>query len=185
MAPRIRLYAVAGDARGRVGAPSLGGVAAPAALIPASPTLRHRARLAKLRARGVEIHGTPLIGRHVTITGDVALNDKASLGDGTNLQAIGGRIEIGPGAVLGEKCRLVALAGITVGRNALLGDGVVLTDFSPGTRDAERPTREQGLSAQPIAVGDGARVGHGACLLRGARVKAGANVPPHAVVGRR
>lgn len=157
-------------------------MAAPAAPIPASPTIRHRVRLARLRARGVTIHGTPLIGRDVTITGDVVLGDKASLGDGTQ---ISGKVAIGEGAVLGERCRLVALAGITVGRNALLGDGVVLTDFSPNTQDSERPTREQGLTAQPITVGDGARVGHGACLLRGARVKAGGNVAPHAVVGRR
>jgi acetyltransferase-like isoleucine patch superfamily enzyme len=158
-------------------------VAAPAALIPARATLRHRLRLARLR--GVEVHGTPLIGRGVRISGNVVLNDRSSLGDGTRIDATHGTVTIGEGAVLGEKCRLVAMKSITIGRNALLGDGVVLTDFAPETTDNERPTREQGLTAEAIEVGDGARIGHGACLLRAARVKAGGQVAPHAVVGRR
>jgi acetyltransferase-like isoleucine patch superfamily enzyme len=144
--------------------------------------VKHRLRLAKLRAQGVRIEGTPLIGRDVRIRGNVVLNDQASIGDGTQ---INGNVTIGEGAVLGEKCRLIAFSGITIGRRALLGDGVVLTDFAPTTTDAERPTREQGLQAEPIEVGEGARVGHGACLLRAARVQAGGEVPPHAVIGRR
>ena len=159
-------------------------MAAPAALIPARATLKHRLRLARLR--GVEVHGTPLIGRGVRIRGNVVLNDQTVIGDGTRIEAHpGASVTIGEGAVLGEKCRIVALTGITIGRNALLGDGVVLTDFAPNVTDPERPTREQGLQAEPIDVGDGARVGHGACLVRGARVKPGGEVAPHAVVGRR
>jgi acetyltransferase-like isoleucine patch superfamily enzyme len=163
-------------------------VAAPAALIPASPTLRHRVRLARLRVKGVEIEGTPLVGRDVRIeigSGTLLLGDSSSIGDGTTITVHHGRVEIGEGAVLGERCRIVAHAGVTVGRNALLGDGVVLTDFSPIAGDPERATRAQGLEAQPIAVGDAARVGHGACLLGGAQVPAGGKVAPHSVVGTR
>ena len=157
-------------------------MAAPAALIPPAPTLRHRLRLARLRARGVTIEGTPMVGRGVEIHGAVALGDGASIGDGTSIVARSGRVEIGPGAVLGERCRIVAFAGVRIGRRALLGDGVVLTDFEPNHEDVERPTREQGLTARPIEVGEGARVGHGACLLPGARVTAGASVAPHAML---
>ena len=160
-------------------APSLRGVAAPAALIPEGPTLRHRLRLAKLRARGVTIHGTPLVGANVTIAGPVVLNANSSIGDGSTLR---GNVTIQEGAVLGERCRLIAKTGIAIGRNALLGDGVVLTDFEPDPGDAERPTRDQPLRTAPIAVGDGARVGHGACLLAGARVKPGGSVAPNTVL---
>lgn len=153
-------------------------MAAPAALIPESPTLRHRLRLARLRARGVGIHGTPLIGANVTVTGPVVLSANTSIGDGTTLS---GPVTIGEGAVLGERCRVIAHEGITIGRNALLGDGVVLTDFAPDPLDPERPTREQPLKAKRIEVGDGARIGHGACLLPGARVKAGGSVAPNTV----
>ena len=105
-------------------------------------------RLARLRRQGVEIEGTPLIGRDVTI--EIAGGGTLSLGDGSSL-----------------------------------GDGVVLTDFTPNAGDVERATREQGLTAEPIAVGDAARVGHGACLLRAATVEPGGSVAPHAVVGNR
>lgn len=151
-------------------------MAAPAALIPGKPTLRHRLRARRLRGP------IPLIGRGVRISGAVVLGDGCVIGDGSRIE---GPVRIGEDAVLGEGCRLVALAGIEIGRRALLGDGVVLTDFGPNVDESDRPTRAQGLRAEPIAVGAGARVGHGACLLRGARVKAGATVAPHAVVGRR
>ena len=153
-------------------------MAAPAALIPAAPTLRHRIRLARLRARGVEIHGTPLIGADVRVTGPVVLSDKSSIGDGSTIT---GPVTINEGAVVGERCRLVAHERITIGRNALLGDGVVLTDFDADPGDHERPTRAQPLRTRPIEVGDGARIGHGACLLPGARVKPGGTVPPNTV----
>jgi acetyltransferase-like isoleucine patch superfamily enzyme len=151
-------------------------MAAPGALIPAKPTLRHRLRARRLRGP------IPLIGRDVHIAGEVTLGDGCVIGDGTRIE---GKVEIGPGAVLGERCRLIGQAGITLGRNVLVGDGAVFTDFSPVTADAELPTREQGLAAEAIVVGDGARIGHGACLLRGARVKPGGEVAPHAVAGRR
>ena len=159
--------------------PSIGRVAAPAALIPAQPTFRHRLRLAKLRARGVEIHGTPLIGANVSITGSVVLKANSSIGDGSQIQ---GSVTVGEGAVLGERCRAVAHEGITIGRRALLGDGVVLTDFEPQPADAESPTRKQPLKTAAIEVGDGARIGHGACLLPGARVKPGGSVAPNTVL---
>ena len=151
-------------------------MAAPGALIPSKPTLRHRLRARRLRGP------IPLIGRGVRIAGDVSLGDGCVIGDGSRIE---GTVEIGPGAVLGERCRIIALTRITIGRNALCGDGVVMTDFSADPTDAERPTREQELSAEPILVGDGARVGHGACLLRGALVKPGGEVAPHSVTGHR
>ena len=160
-------------------APSIDRVAAPAALIPETPTLRHRIRVARLRARGVRIEGTPFIGANVRITGAVVLEANSSIGDGTTLS---GPVTIGQGAVLGERCRAVAHEGITIGRNALLGDGVVLTDFAPDPVDPDTPTRTQPLKTKPIQVGDGARVGHGACLLPGVRVKPGGSVPPNTVL---
>lgn len=162
-------------------------MATPAALPPASFGLRHRIRLARARARrGVEVEGRPYLGRRVALDVEpgarVRLGDGCSLGDGTRIHARAGSVVIGPGSVLGERCALVALAGVEIGRRCLIGDGVVLTDFEPGTADVERPTREQALVSGSIEVGDGARLGHGACLLRGVRVAAGAQVPPNTVV---
>jgi acetyltransferase-like isoleucine patch superfamily enzyme len=144
-------------------------------------------RLARLRARkGIEVRGTPLVGRDVVIEVEpgrkVVLGDDCSIGDGSRIHARAGDVVIGEGAVLGERCKVVALEGVEIGRRCLVGDGVVMTDFEPGYEDSETPTRKQDLRAAPIRVGDGARVGHGACLLRGARVAPGGTVQPHAVV---
>jgi acetyltransferase-like isoleucine patch superfamily enzyme len=164
-------------------------VSTPAARVPAAATFRHRVRAARLRAkRGVEVRGTPLVGRGVVVDVDagakVVLGDDCSIGDGTRIHARAGDVVVGDGAVLGERCALVALAGVEIGRRCLIGDGVVMTDFEPGLGDVERPAREQDPQAAPIDVGDGARIGHGACLLLGARVAPGASVAPHAVVRR-
>ena len=162
-------------------------MATPAALPPASFGLRHRLRLARARARrGVEVEGRPFLGRRVSLDVEpgarVKLGDGCSLGDGTRIHARSGAVVIGSGSVLGERCALVALTRVEIGRNCLIGDGVVLTDFEPGTADVERPTREQSPATGPIHVGDGARLGHGACLLRGVRVAPGAQVLPNTVV---
>lgn len=163
-------------------------MAGPVALPPASFGLRQRARLLRARgSRGLEVHGRPLLGRDVVIEVDpgarIVLHDGCVIGDGTRLYARGGTLTVGEGAVLGERCRLVALDSVTIGTRAVLGDGVVLADYSLRTDEVERPLREQGVAASPIGIGDGARVGHGACLLSGARIAAGATVGPHEVVG--
>lgn len=158
--------------------PSIGPVAAPAALIP-EPSFRNTLRLARLRARGVRVEGTPVVGAAVEIGAGVLLGDRSSVGDGSRIV---GPVTIGEGAVLGERCRLIAKAGIVVGRRALLGDGVVITDFEADPADPDAPTRAQPLRSVPIEVGEGARIGHGACLLPGARVEPGAAVAPHTVL---
>lgn len=136
----------------------------------------------------MEVRGRPLVGRGVVVEVDrgarVVLEDGCVIGDGTRIHARGGAVGLGEGSVLGERCALVALAGLQIGRRCLLGDGVVLADFAPETGDVERPLREQGVHVAPIEIGDGARIGHGACLLAGASIAAGAEVAPHRVVGR-
>ena len=161
--------------------------AAPADPVPARPTLRGRLRAARLRSRsGVTLGREAIVGRGVRA--DVArgarleIGDEVALGAGTRLIVREGEIRIGAGSVLGGRCVLVAHAGIEVGRRCLLGDGVVIVDADPVFTDPERPTREQGLVSGRVALGDGARIGHGAALLRGVRIGPGAAVGAHAVV---
>jgi acetyltransferase-like isoleucine patch superfamily enzyme len=154
-----------------------------AALPPTRPTLRHRrARRARRHAR---IEGLPLLGRGVVLDvepgAEVVLGDGCVLMDGCRIHARGGIVRIAPGAVLGERCVLIAHAGIEVGEHARLADEVALIDFAPEHRDSETPTRLQGLRAAPIHVGARALIGPRAALEPGARVPAGAVVPPRAV----
>jgi acetyltransferase-like isoleucine patch superfamily enzyme len=113
---------------------------------------------------------------------EVVIHDTAVLGDGCRIHARAGVVRIGPGAVLGERCVLVAHAGIDIGERARLADEVAVIDFDAVDDDPETPLRLQGVRADPIVVGAGALVGIGAALQRGAKVAPGDVVPPRAVL---
>ncbi|HEY1539285.1 MAG TPA: acyltransferase [Solirubrobacteraceae bacterium] len=139
-------------------------------------------------APGVHRGRDVAIGRdarlEVNAGAQLVLGDGCRIGERTRIVVQAGRVEIGAHGVLGERCTLVAVCAITIGARAQLGDGVVLVDFDHVIADVERPIRVQGLESTPIVVGDGARIGFGASLLRGVSVGAGATVDPHAVVTR-
>jgi acetyltransferase-like isoleucine patch superfamily enzyme len=90
---------------------------------------------------------------------------------------------VGARTRLGERSVIVALAGVQLGEDAVLGDWAVLADAGPAPREVERPLRLQPLDARPIAIGDGARIGAHAVLGAGATVRAGEAVGSYAVVG--
>ena len=58
----------------------------------------------------------------------------------------------------------------------------MLSDAHPEAPDVERPVRSQPLTAEPIEVGAGARIGPHAALGPGARIAPGAAVEAYAVV---
>ncbi|HEX4344094.1 MAG TPA: hypothetical protein VHZ31_00890 [Solirubrobacteraceae bacterium] len=134
--------------------------------------------------RGRDVAIGPDARLEVNAGAQLVLGDGCRIGERTRIVVQAGRVEIGAGAVLGERCTLVAVCGVTIGARAQLGDGVVLVDFDHAIADVERPIRVQGLESTPIVVGDDARIGLGASLLRGVTVGVGAIVDPHAVVTR-
>jgi acetyltransferase-like isoleucine patch superfamily enzyme len=114
----------------------------------------------------------------------VELEPGCRLGARTRLIARGGTLKVGREAVLGERCIVVAHAGIDVGEGCRLGDWVTITDFEPITDSVENPLRTQGVRAAPIRLAPGAIVDHGANLLAGVAVGDHARVGPHAIVAR-
>ena len=162
----------------------------PSALPPSRPTLRHRLRARRARrAPGVRIEGLPLLGRAVVLDasdgGSIELADGCVLMDGCRIHARGGAVRIGAGAVLGDRCVLISHAGIEIGERAILGDEVLVQDFEQLYTDVEQPVRLQGVTAEPVVIGAGARVGVAAALQRGVNVRPGAVVGPRAVVAGR
>ena len=161
---------------------------ADAVVPPRGSKLASRLRLARLRARA---RGALEAGRDVQVArgarvrvdgGRVRLGDGCLLGPGCRIEAAGGTVSIGAGARLGERSVIVALSEVTVGAGAVVGEWAVLSDVDPAGADVELPVRLQALSPEPIAIGDGARVGAHAALGSGARVAAGAAVGSYAVV---
>jgi acetyltransferase-like isoleucine patch superfamily enzyme len=147
-----------------------------------SARVRASRRIGVRRGRGVSV------GRGVRF--DVApgaqlvLGDGCRIGDRTRIVVQAGRVEIGPGAVLGERCTVVAHCGVTIGARAQLGHGAVIVDFDHVFDDVERPIREQPLASAPVAIGEDALIGLGASVLRAVDVGARAIVDPRAVVTR-
>src|SRR4051794_23073700 len=168
------------------GAEAVAPVAPPSSL-PRAPGWRDRLRLARARRRGVEVGAGVVVGRGVAFDvapeGRVVLGAGAALGDGCRLHvARGAVVTIGAETRLGDRRAITAHAGVTIGARCLLADEVVLIDAEPDVADVERPVREQGLAAVPIAIGDGVRIGPGAAVLAGATIAAGAHVAAHALV---
>jgi acetyltransferase-like isoleucine patch superfamily enzyme len=114
----------------------------------------------------------------------VELERGCRLGERTRLVARGGLLKVGRDAILGERCIVVAHAGVEVGERCRLGDWVTVTDFEPVTDAVERPLRAQGVRAAPIRLAPGAIVDHGANLLAGVAVGDRARVGAHAIVAR-
>jgi acetyltransferase-like isoleucine patch superfamily enzyme len=113
----------------------------------------------------------------------LTIGDGAQLGDACRFHlAPGATVTIGAGTILGERCALTIHTTATLGTHCLLGDEVTLIDLDPISTDPERPTREQGTTASPITVGDGARIGPSAVLLSGTSIPAGTTIGAHATV---
>lgn len=140
------------------------------------------------RKPGVRTGRGVRIGRRVQLDvlqgGVLILADGCRIGDRARIVVQGGRVEVGAHATLGERCTIVAHERVTIGTGAWLEDGAVLVDFDHVVDDVELPVRAQPLVSTPICVGERARVGLGAGVLRGVSIGAGATVGPHAVVTR-
>ena len=102
-------------------------------------------------------------------------------------------MSIGAKSVLGEDCTISAYQHVSIGRECIIADRVMMIDFDHGMVEVERPIREQGIYKRDVRVGHNVWIGYGASLLRG--VSAGdncvigtnsvvtADVPDNAVVG--
>ena len=164
-------------------------IGADAVVPPRGGRLRSRLRLWRLRARSrgsVELGRDVHVGRGARVLvvdgGRVRIGDGCLLGPGCRIEAPGGSVEIGDRARIGERSVIVALTSVTIGAGAVVGEWAVLSDAEPSGGDVEVPVRLQPVRSQPIAVGDGARIGAHAALGGGASVAAGAAVGSYAVV---
>jgi acetyltransferase-like isoleucine patch superfamily enzyme len=141
-----------------------------------------------LRGPGVRAGREVQLGRGVRLSlahgAQVVLGDGCRIGEHTRIVVNHGVVEIGAGATLGPRCTIVAHAGVTIGAGACLGEGTVVVDFDHVFDDVEQPIRTQPLTATAVTIGDGARIGLGASVLRGVTVGTQATVGPHAVVTR-
>ena len=115
------------------------------------------------------------------------------LGHGCKVRVHEGELHIGARTVFGQECTISAFQHISVGRECIVADRVMMIDFDHGMVEVERPIREQGIYKRDVNIGHNVWIGYGACLLRGVQVGDNsvigtssvvtADVPANAVVG--
>ena len=115
------------------------------------------------------------------------------IGHGTKIRCHEGLVEIGAKTVMGQECTISAYQRVSIGRECVIADRVMLIDFDHSVAEADRPIRLQGIYKRDVRVGNNVWIGYGACILRGVTVGdnsvigTGAvvtrDVPPNTVVG--
>ena len=113
------------------------------------------------------------IGRHATLR----IGRWAWLGHGCKIRAHEGQVEIGAKTVIGQECTISAFQHVSIGRECIIADRVMLIDFDHGVTEVERPIRLQGIYKRDVRVSHNVWIGYGACVLRGV------NVGENAIIG--
>jgi acetyltransferase-like isoleucine patch superfamily enzyme len=126
----------------------------------------------KLRWRGrLKTDGLCFVGPGVTFEigkdATVRLGRWSWIGHGTKIRAHEGEVSIGAKTVMGQECTISAFQHVSIGRECIVADRVMLIDFDHGVVEVERPVRAQGIYKRDVRVGNNVWVGYGACFLRG------------------
>ncbi len=151
--------------------------------------LRHRGRLRTdgpcFICPGVQLE----LGRRATLQ----IGRWAWVGHATKIRVHEGEVRIGAKTVIGQECTISAFQHISIGRECIVADRVMLIDFDHGMVEVERPIRLQGIYKRDVDVGHNVWIGYGACILRGVAVGdnsvvgtsavVAGDVPANAVVG--
>jgi acetyltransferase-like isoleucine patch superfamily enzyme len=104
------------------------------------------------------------------------------IGHGTKIRAHEGEVRIGAKSVLGQECTISAYQHVSIGRECVVADRVMLIDFDHGVVEVERPIRLQGIYKRDVRIGHNVWIGYGASFLRGVTVGDNAVVGTYAVV---
>jgi acetyltransferase-like isoleucine patch superfamily enzyme len=167
-------------------------------LTPGYARLLVRLAWLKLRFRGrLKTDGIAFVCPGVTFEigkgATVHLGRWSWIGHGSKVRSHEGEVRIGAKSVLGQECTISSFQHVSIGRECIVADRVMLIDFDHGVVETELPIRDQGIYKRDVRVGHNVWIGYGACILRGAEVGDNAiigtstvvtkDVPANAVVG--
>jgi len=143
----------------------------------------------KLRfGRRLLVDGLAFIGPGAVLQigkkGRIEIGRWSWLGHGCKLRSHEGVISIGAKSVLGQECTISAYQHVSIGRECVIADRVMLIDFDHGMVEVDRPIRLQGIYKRDVRVGNNVWIGYGACVLRGVTVGDNAVIGTNAVVTR-
>jgi acetyltransferase-like isoleucine patch superfamily enzyme len=92
------------------------------------------------------------------------------IGHGSKIRVHEGEARIGAKSVLGQECTISAFQHVSIGRECIIADRVMLIDFDHGVVEVERPVRAQGIYKRDVRVGHNVWIGYGVAILRGVTV---------------
>jgi acetyltransferase-like isoleucine patch superfamily enzyme len=118
------------------------------------------------------------IGRGATLR----IGRWAWIGHGSKIRVHEGEVSIGAKTVIGQDCTISAYQHVSIGRESIIADRVMLIDFDHGVTEVERPIRLQGIYKRDVRVGHNVWLGYGACVLRGVSIGENSIVGTGAVV---
>lgn len=113
---------------------------------------------------------------YIAISDDVYIGYKASI-IVLKKQATNPLLIIGRGTAIRPFFHVVCIGKISIGRDVVIADKVLITDNIHGYQDVEVPIVQQPLKyVAPVTIGDNAWIGENVCII-------GASVGKHSVVG--
>jgi acetyltransferase-like isoleucine patch superfamily enzyme len=104
------------------------------------------------------------------------------IGHDSKIRVHEGEVSIGAKTVMGQECTISAYQHVSIGRECIVADRVMLIDFDHGVVEVERPIRLQGIYKRDVRVGSNVWMGYGSCILRGVSVGHNSIVGTNAVV---
>src|SRR3954466_6206498 len=138
--------------------------------------------------RRLKLDGLAFVGPKVVLqigrNARVELGRWSWVGHGSKIRAHGGVGSIGAKTVLGQECTISAFQHVSIGRECVIADRVMLIDFDHGIVEVDRPVRLQGIYKRDVRVGNNVWIGYGACVLRGVTVGDNAVIGTNTVVTR-
>src|SRR3954454_820406 len=155
-----------------------------------------RRRFLSTYGRRLKLDGLAFIGPGVVLQiakrARIELGRWSWIGHGTKIRCHEGVVSIGAKTVLGQECTISAYKHVSIGRECVIADRVMMIDFDHGMVEVDRPIRLQGIYKRDVRVGNNVWIGYGACILRGVTIGDNAvigtsavvtkDVPPNAVV---
>jgi acetyltransferase-like isoleucine patch superfamily enzyme len=106
------------------------------------------------------------IGRGATLR----IGRWAWIGHDCKIRVHEGEVSIGAKTVMGQECTISAFQHVSIGRECIIADRVMMIDFDHGVTEVERPIRTQGIYKRDVRVGHNVWIGYGASILRGVSV---------------
>jgi serine acetyltransferase len=126
-----------------------------------------------LNVESIHVGSDVLVGRQATLAAGYGVGD---------LGLSGRALVIGDGCVLGARITITAHEYVEIGDSVFTGQSVFITDASHGYQDPGTPIGKQFGPHQPVTIGSGSWIGHGAAILPGSRIGRNVVVAAGAVV---